>query len=78
MEDYTKSDGLIDTRVDSYENQLKDLTESETEFSEKMERLEARLFAQYNAMDSLVAGLNASSQGALTQLANVPNYGNRN
>jgi flagellar hook-associated protein 2 len=78
LESYTKNDGLIDSRIDSYENQLKDLTKSDTEFSEKMDRLEARLFAQYNAMDSLVAGLNASSQGALAQLANVPNYGNRN
>lgn len=77
LENYTRTNGLLDSRVDSYENQLKDLEESTTEFNEKMERLEARLFAQYNAMDSLVAGLNASSQGALAQLANVPNYGNR-
>lgn len=77
LESYTKSKGLLDGRVSSYENQLKDLTESEEVFNAKMTRLESRLFAQYNAMDSLVAGMNASSQGALTQLANVPNYGNR-
>ncbi|WP_435274295.1 flagellar filament capping protein FliD [Psychrobium sp. nBUS_13] len=76
LESYTQSDGLLDGRVDSYNNQLKDLDESVEDFNTKMDRLEARLFSQYNAMDSLVAGLNASSSGALAQLQNVPNYGN--
>lgn len=74
---YTKTDGLLDGRVDSYNKQKKTLDESVEDFNAKMTRLESRLFAQYNAMDSLVAGLNASSQGALSQLQNVPNYNNR-
>jgi len=37
-----------------------------------MESLEARLYAQYNAMDLIVAGLNSTSSYLMAQLDNMP------
>lgn len=71
IDSYTKSNGLLDGRVNSYNKQLKDLNKSTEDFGKKMKRLETRLLAQYNAMDSLVASLNSSTSGVLTQLQNA-------
>jgi len=77
LNDYTKKNGLLDNRVDSYNSQVKDLEKSVEAFGKKMDKLEARLFSQYNAMDLLVGSLKSTTSGVLSQLANVPNY-NRN
>jgi len=77
LNDYTKKDGLLDSRVDSYNTQVKDLEESVEAFGKKMDKLEARLFSQYNAMDLLVGSLKSTTSGVLSQLANVPNYNSK-
>jgi flagellar hook-associated protein 2 len=77
LNDYTKNDGLLDGRVDSYNSQVKDLEKSVESFDKKIKKLEARLFSQYNAMDLLVGSLKSTTGGVLQQLTNIPNY-NRN
>lgn len=69
---YTDSDGLIEQRIDGKNNQIDDLSDDLESFQEKMDSLEARLFAQYNAMDLLVAQLNSTSSFVLAQLENMP------
>jgi len=69
---YTESDGVIQGRLDSKEKQLSRIDEDRASFSRKMESLEARLFAQYNSMDLLVAGLNSTSSYLMQQLDNMP------
>ncbi|WP_440875611.1 flagellar filament capping protein FliD [Thalassotalea sp. PLHSN55] len=69
---YTESDGIIQGRLDSKEDQLDRLDEDRETFTRKMESLEARLYAQYNAMDLLVAGLNSTSTYLMAQLENMP------
>jgi len=69
---YTDSDGIIQNRIDSRTNQLDRLDDDRTAFSRKMESLEARLYAQYNAMDLIVAGLNSTSSYLMAQLDNMP------
>jgi flagellar hook-associated protein 2 len=69
---YTESDGLIQGRIDSKEEQLSRIDDDRANFSRKMESLEARLFAQYNSMDLLVAGLNSTSSYLMQQLGNMP------
>ncbi len=69
---YTDSGGIIQGRIDSKENQLSRLDDDRIDFERKMESLEARLFAQYNAMDLLVSGLNATSSYLMAQLDNMP------
>lgn len=69
---YTDSDGIIQGRIDSKETQLSRIDDDRLAFESKMEALEARLFAQYNAMDLIVANLNATSSYLQAQLENMP------
>jgi len=69
---YTKSDGMIQGRIDSKELKIEQLDKSREAFTRKMDSLEARLFAQYNSMDLLVAGLNSTSSYLMQQLDNMP------
>lgn len=69
---YTDSDGIIQNRIDSKTNQLDRLDDDNVAFSRRMESLEARLYAQYNAMDLIVAGLNSTSTYLMAQLDNMP------
>jgi len=72
MNFYTKSDGLIQNRIESKEGQLRDIDDERVSFARKMESLESRLYAQYNSMDLLVAGLNSTSSYIQAQLDNMP------
>jgi flagellar hook-associated protein 2 len=69
---YTDSDGLIQNRIDSRTEQLDRLDDDYLAFESRMESLEARLYAQYNAMDLLVAQLNSTSTYVQAQLENMP------
>ena len=72
MNFYTKSDGLIQNRIESKEGQLRDISDERISFARKMESLESRLYAQYNSMDLLVANLNSTSSYIQAQLDNMP------
>ncbi len=65
-------DGLFKTRIDSRENQISDLDDDYEAFERRMDSLEARLYAQYNAMDLIVANLNSTSSYLTAQLDNMP------
>lgn len=69
---YTDSDGIIDSRIESREAQLERIDDDRISFARKMEALESRLLAQYNAMDLLVAQLGATSDYVTAQLDNMP------
>ena len=72
MSFYTDSDGIIQNRIDSKTNQLDDLDDQRLSLTSKMESLSSRLYAQYNAMDLLVASLNNTSSYVQAQLENMP------
>ncbi|PHR81484.1 MAG: flagellar hook protein FliD [Colwellia sp.] len=69
---YTSAGGIIQNRIDSRTTQLGRLEDDSLAFSRRMDALEARLFAQYNAMDLIVAGLNSTSTYLMAQLDNMP------
>jgi flagellar hook-associated protein 2 len=69
---YTDSDGIIQNRIDSRNEQLSRLDDERVAFGLKMDSLEARLNAQYNAMDLIVSGLNSTSTYLMAQLNNMP------
>jgi flagellar hook-associated protein 2 len=69
---YTDTDGIIQNRIDSKTNQLDDLDDQRESLTSKMESLSSRLYAQYNAMDLLVASLNNTSSYVQAQLENMP------
>lgn len=72
MSFYTKSDGIVQNRIDSKQNQLDGIDDERIDFARKMESLESRLYAQYNSMDLLVAQLNSTSNYVQAQLENMP------
>ncbi|GAW96285.1 MULTISPECIES: flagellar filament capping protein FliD [Colwellia] len=65
-------DGVIQNRIDSRTAQLDRLDDAYLAFNARMESLEARLYAQYNAMDLIVAQLNSTSSYLMAQLDNMP------
>jgi len=69
---YTDTDGIIENRIDSRNSQLERLDDDRLAFGLRIESLEARLYAQYNAMDLIVAGLNSTSSYLMNQLENMP------
>ncbi len=69
---YTGGDGTIQAKIDGYKTTIKRLEDETVEFNERMESLEARLYAQYNAMDLQVAQLNSTGNFLTGQLANLP------
>jgi len=72
LQNYTKTGGLIDSRIEGFEGQLNDLEDDMASFTRKMEKYEARLLSQYNAMDLLVANMTSTSNSVMAQLDNMP------
>lgn len=68
VENYTQSKGILDNRSTSLQGAIDDLGEQQTALDLRIEQLEATLNAKYNAMDTLVAQLNATSTSVLTTL----------
>jgi flagellar hook-associated protein 2 len=68
MDIYTKSNGLLDQRKASLNDTLSDLADQSTKLDTRMTKLTETLMAKYNAMDSLVAQLNATKTSVLTTL----------
>ncbi|MCP4322226.1 MAG: flagellar filament capping protein FliD [Alteromonadales bacterium] len=69
---YSDSSGLIQQRIDGKTTQIEKLDSDLESFKVKMDSLEARLFAQYNAMDLVVSQMNSTSSYLMTQLENMP------
>ena len=69
---YTDKDGVIQQRIDGKNTQIDKLSSDLEAFQMKMDSLEARLFAQYNAMDLMVAQMNNTSSYLMAQLDNMP------
>lgn len=67
-EDYAKSGGILASRQTSLTAQLKELDESQTALDRRIESLTETLTKKYNAMDTLVAQLKASSDSVMTTL----------
>jgi flagellar hook-associated protein 2 len=72
LEVYTGSGGLIEQRIEGKESQIDRLEKDVEKFNVKMDSLESRLYAQYNAMDLLVANMNSTGSYLQQQLDNMP------
>lgn len=70
--DYTGGRGAIQGKIDGYKATIKRLDVEKEDFALKMTALEARLYAQYNAMDQQVARLNSTGGFLAAQLQNLP------
>ncbi|MFS8609308.1 MAG: flagellar filament capping protein FliD [Gammaproteobacteria bacterium] len=70
---YTESDGLIEARTDGLDAELKRLNRDREALDRRMEQLEARLRAQFAALDSLLAQFQNTSNYLASQLAGLAN-----
>jgi flagellar hook-associated protein 2 len=65
---------LLDSKTDSLYKKLEQLDRQDADLKLKMEKYEARLFKQFNAMDSAVAALNATMGSLDSMLDQLPGY----
>ena len=73
------SDGLLSIRTSGIENRLEGVAEDRLKLSERLVDIEARFRKQFTALDTLIAGMRATSDFLSSQLAGLPTIGqNRN
>jgi flagellar hook-associated protein 2 len=68
------SDGTLTTRADSLRRQIKDNSQRQSDFNDRMTLVEARMRAQYQALDTQMASLNSLST-YITQQITAMNKG---
>ena len=73
-EGYTQGKGIIQARVDGRQAGLKDVAEQRVALERRIEGLETRFRAQFNAMDQIVAQLSSTSSFLTGQLASLPGF----
>ncbi|GIU12181.1 flagellar hook-associated protein 2 [Shewanella sp. c952] len=69
---YVQTGGTIDSRDETLDNQITRITDSRTSLTQKMASFEARLLKQFNAMDLVVAKMNAQATDLTKRLASLP------
>lgn len=67
---------LLDSKTDALYKKIEQLDRQEEDLKLRMEKYEARLFKQFNAMDSAVAALNATLGSLTSMLDQLPGYTN--
>jgi flagellar hook-associated protein 2 len=72
MDSLLADNGLIDARENGLQSSIDDLGEQRTTLNSRMVTYEARLVAQFSAMDALVASLQTTGNFLSSQLANLP------
>ena len=73
---YLQRNGVFDNRTESLNSQIKGLDSEREVLSRRLDRLETRLFAQFNAMDSIVAQLNNTGNYLTQQLESISQISN--
>lgn len=69
------SGGLLVARTDGLNASIKSLGKQRDAVSYRLTRIEANYRKQFTALDTLVSGMNATSNYLAQQLANLPTYG---
>ncbi|MNJ29207.1 Flagellar hook-associated protein 2 [compost metagenome] len=70
---YVGTTGTLATRATDLNNKLTDLTTQQADLDRRMEELQKTLSAKYNAMDSMIAQLNASASSMMSTLNSLNN-----
>ncbi|TXI29896.1 MAG: A-type flagellar hook-associated protein 2 [Aquipseudomonas alcaligenes] len=74
VEGFVKSGGILEQRMSGLQGTLKSVDEQRENLARRVEQLQTRLYAQYNAMDSLVSQLNQTSERLTQSLASLPGF----
>ena len=71
---YVGTTGVLKQRTDALQATKVSVDEQRTSLNKRVESLQNRLYAQYNAMDSLVSRLQKTSESLANQLASLPGF----
>lgn len=71
---YVATDGVLKQRTDALQATKMDVDKQREALNKRVESLQTRLYAQYNAMDSLVGQLTRTSESLGNMLANLPGF----
>jgi flagellar hook-associated protein 2 len=72
---FLKTDGILNARSDGIQSRIDDIEDQRETLDLRMEALEARYRAQFNALDTLLAQLQSTSDFLTQQLASLPEAG---
>jgi flagellar hook-associated protein 2 len=71
---YVATDGVLKQRTDALQETKLNVDEQRKSLAKRVESLQTRLYAQYNAMDALVGRLQKTSESLANQLASLPGF----
>lgn len=77
-EQLTNDTGPLNSRTEGINRSISDINDRRESFSRRLVATEARLRAQFTALDTLVSGLLSTSSFLTQQLANLPKIGGQN
>lgn len=77
LEQILEEEGALETRLDSFEDQLEDISERRASLELRWEAVEERYREQFNSLDILLANLNTTSAFLVNQLDNLNNLAQR-
>lgn len=72
VDSFAKSGGVLDQRVSGLQKTISSIDEQRVTLTRRVDQLQARLYSQFNAMDSLVAKLTNTSSWLSGALDNLP------
>ncbi len=72
LNEYVKSNGIVDSKTQSLNDSIDDLTEQREQLAIRLEAFQTRLFDQFIAMDVLIAQLKETGNYLTNALANLP------
>jgi flagellar hook-associated protein 2 len=71
---YTNDSGILGLRQKSLQTTLSSVDKQRAALDLRIEKVQERLFSQYNAMDMLVGRLQKTSESLANQLASLPGF----
>jgi len=71
----TRSDGLINSRMDGINSMIKGIGKQRDALGHRLEEVEKRLRTQFTALDTMIASMTQTSNYLQQQLANLPKIG---
>lgn len=69
---YTQTGGILETRINGLNGTIKSIDKQNATLNLRMDKLQERLLAQFNAMDSLVGQMSATSNSLMSALSSLP------
>jgi flagellar hook-associated protein 2 len=74
LDPYLESGGIFDGRNDSLKASISDIGDQRQQLSNRLDALQARYLKQFNALDTLLAQMQSTSNFLTQQLSNLPGF----